>query len=62
MWDSIHPHPEALARNELYLARMLFTQYQAQPVCYSKTQFSEWLMDCIHIYDRGRALEEIIAD
>lgn len=62
LWESIHPHPEKLARNELYLARMLFTNYQAQPVSYSKTQYSEWLMDAIAMVDRARALDEIMAD
>lgn len=62
LWESIHPHPVALARNEMYLARMLFSEYQANPVSYSKTQYSEWLMDAIDMLDRGWVIEKILAD
>ena len=62
LWESIHPHHVALARNEMYLARMLFSEYQANPVNYSKTQYSEWLMDAVDMLDRGWAIEEIFKD
>lgn len=62
MWEELHPHPEALARNKLYIARMLYTMYQANQLSYSKAQLCEWMMDAIHVNDRGRALEYIMAE
>ena len=62
MWEKLHAHPEALAKNKLYIARMLYTMYQANQLSYSKAQLNEWMMDAIDMNDRGRAIEYIIAD
>ena len=40
----------------------LYTMYQANQLSYSKAQLCEWMMDALHVNDRGRALEYIMAE